>query len=86
MGRVLLDVDVEHQMSHRLPVALVSEAQRQEAPWCMAVDTTCEYDVHPTIGHHVDLAHEVLVRLLRLLPNPSVMHTNEKVNCVEMRQ
>jgi hypothetical protein len=52
----------------------------------MAVDTTCEYDVHPTIGHHVDLAHEVLVRLLRLLPNPSVMHTNEKVNCVEMRQ
>jgi hypothetical protein len=37
MDRVLLDVDVEHQMSRHLPiVVLVSKTQRREALWCAA--------------------------------------------------
>jgi hypothetical protein len=54
----------------------------------VAVDTSLWVRSPPDLGidHHVDLAHEVLVRLLRLLPSPSVLHTNKKVNSVKIRQ
>jgi hypothetical protein len=40
MECVLLDVDVEHQVSHHLLVASVSEAQWREALWCAGIDTS----------------------------------------------
>jgi hypothetical protein len=35
------------------------------------------------IGYRVDLAHEVLVGLLRLLTSPSVLDINKKVTYTE---
>jgi hypothetical protein len=75
---VFLDVHVEHQVSRRPPLLLVSEAQRREALWCAVVDTSLWVQRPPDllIGHHIDLAHEVLVGLLRLLTNPNVLFVN----------
>jgi hypothetical protein len=69
MDRVLLNVVVEHQVPHRSPALLVSEAVRRPPD---LVDS-----------HHVDLAQEVFVGLLHLLTSPSVLHINKNVNYAE---
>jgi hypothetical protein len=68
---VLLDVDVEDQSSSRQQVGLVSGAQGREPMWCAGGDNGWSVRRPPNLGidHPVDLTNEVLVGLLRLLPN-----------------
>jgi hypothetical protein len=76
MDDVLLDVDVEDQSSSRHPVRLVSVAQGREPLWWAGSDHGRSVRRPPNLGidHPVDLTYEILVRLLRLLPSPNVLH------------
>jgi hypothetical protein len=78
---VLLDVDAEDQSPPRHPVRLVSGAQGREPLWCAGSDHSRSVRRAPdlSIGHPVDLTNEVLVHLLRLLPNPNVLQRTRKV-------
>jgi hypothetical protein len=73
---VHLGVDVEDQSSPRHLVCLVSVAQGREPLWCAGSDHGRSVRRPPDLGidHPVDLTYEVLVRLLRLLPSPNVLH------------
>jgi hypothetical protein len=81
VGGVLLDVDVEDQSSPRHPVRLVSGAQGREPLWCAGSDHGRSVQRPPDLGidHPIDLTDEVLVCLLRLLPNPKVLQRTRKV-------
>jgi hypothetical protein len=75
VDRVLLNVAVEDQSSPHHLVRLVSGAQGREPLWCEGSDHGRSVRRPPYLGidHPVDLTYEVLVRLLRLLPNPNVL-------------
>jgi hypothetical protein len=72
---VLLDVDVEDQLSPRHLVRLVSGAQGREPLWCAGSDHGRSVRRPPDLGidHPIDLINGVLVRLLWLLPSPNVL-------------
>jgi hypothetical protein len=78
---ILLDVDVEDQSPPCHPVRLVSGAQGREPLWCADSDHGRSVRRPPDLGIDlpVDLANEVLVRLLRLLPSPNVLQRTRKV-------
>jgi hypothetical protein len=78
---VLLDVDVEDQLSPRHPVGLVSGAQGREPLWCAGSDHGRSIRRPPDLGinHLVDLTNEVPVGLFQLLPSPNVLQRTRKV-------